>query len=147
MISVEVKKTNPQAEVPQYMTVGSAGCDIKACLGEPVILKPQERRAIPTGLSFGIPTGFEIQVRPRSGLSIKQGLTVINAPGTIDSDFRGEVMILIVNLGHEAVTIQHGDRIAQLVLQKVDQIKWKEVSSLSETQRGVGGFGSTGLRN
>jgi len=147
MISVEVKKMNVHAEIPQYMTLGSAGCDIKACLSEPLEIKPLERKAVPTGLAFGIPEGFEIQVRPRSGLSIKQGLTVINAPGTIDSDYRGEVMILVVNLGNETVKLQHGDRVAQLVLQKVNQIGWQEVTQLSDTARGAGGFGSTGLRN
>lgn len=147
MISVEVKKLNPKAETPQYMTSGSAGCDIKACLNEPLEIKPSERKAVPTGLAFGIPEGFEIQVRPRSGLAIKQGLTVVNAPGTIDSDYRGEVMVLLINLGNETVRLQHGDRIAQLVLQKVTQIGWQEVTALSETNRGAGGFGSTGLRN
>lgn len=144
MISVEIKKLKEEAELPCYMTEGSAGCDVKACLPESLVIQPNQRCAVPTGLAFGIPEGFEIQVRPRSGLAIKQGLTVINAPGTIDCDYRGEVMVLLVNLGTEPVKLQHGDRIAQLVLQKVDQIKWKHVLQLTETQRGQGGFGSTG---
>jgi len=144
MISVEITKLSPQAEIPVYMTSGSAGCDVKACLKSNLTIAPGARVAVPTGLAFGIPEGFEIQVRPRSGLAIKKGLTVVNAPGTIDCDYRGEVMVLLVNLGQEPVEVQHGDRIAQLVLQKVNQIDWKAVAELSETQRGSGGFGSTG---
>jgi len=144
MISVQIKKMHPQAEIPKYMTPGSAGCDIKACLPEPLEIRPGERLAVPTGLAFGIPEGYEIQVRPRSGLAIKQGITVVNAPGTIDSDYRGEVMVLLINLGKEPVRIAHGDRIAQCVLQKVNQVEWTLVESLENTQRGAGGFGSTG---
>ncbi|NBV51204.1 dUTP diphosphatase [bacterium] len=144
MISVQIKKMHPQAEIPKYMTPGSAGCDIKACLPEPLEIRPGERLAVPTGLAFGIPEGYEIQVRPRSGLAIKQGITVVNAPGTIDSDYRGEVMVLLINLGKEPVRIAHGDRIAQCVLQKVNQVDWTLVESLENTQRGAGGFGSTG---
>lgn len=144
MISVQIKKMNPQAEIPKYMTSGSAGCDIKACLPEPLEIRPGERLAVPTGLAFGIPEGYEVQVRPRSGLAIKQGITVVNAPGTIDSDYRGEVMVLLINLGKEPVRIAHGDRIAQCVLQKVSQVEWTLVNNLESTQRGAGGFGSTG---
>lgn len=144
MIQVQIKKLNPNAEVPQYMTTGSAGCDIKACMPEALEIKPAQRVAVPTGLAFGIPEGFEIQVRPRSGLSIKQGLTVVNSPGTIDCDYRGEVMVLMINLGTESVRVQPGDRIAQLVVQKVDQIRWQQVDELTKTERGSGGFGSTG---
>lgn len=144
MISVQIKKMHPLAEIPKYMTSGSAGCDIKACLPEPLEIRPGERLAVPTGLAFGIPEGYEIQVRPRSGLAIKQGITVVNAPGTIDSDYRGEVMVLLINLGKEPVRIAHGDRIAQCVLQKVSQVEWMVVESLDNTQRGAGGFGSTG---
>ncbi|MFM8270232.1 MAG: dUTP diphosphatase [Pseudomonadota bacterium] len=144
MIPVQVKKLNPNAEIPNYMTSGSAGCDVKACLPEALEIKPAQRVAVPTGLAFGIPEGFEIQVRPRSGLSIKQGLTVVNSPGTIDCDYRGEVMVLMINLGAESVRIQHGDRIAQLVIQKAEQIQWSSVEDLSKTERGAGGFGSTG---
>lgn len=146
MIQVRVNKVKPSANVPKYMSAGAAGCDITACLENPMIIEAGKRAAIPTGLAFEIPTGFEIQVRPRSGMAFKQGLTVVNAPGTIDSDFRGEVMVLVVNLGDTAVTVNPGDRIAQLVLQEVRQIEWTEVDSLSSTERGAGGFGSTGVR-
>ncbi len=128
------------------MSEGAAGCDVTACLDTPRVLAPSARDAIPTGLAVEIPLGFEIQVRPRSGLAFKQGLTVVNAPGTIDSDYRGEVKVLVINLGTEPVTIQPGDRIAQLVLQKVDQMAFVETDSLGETVRGVGGFGSTGVQ-
>lgn len=146
MISVKIIKTRPQAEIPRYMTLGAAGCDVKACLETTMIIEPQARVAIPTGLAVAIPLGFEIQVRPRSGLSFKQGLTVVNAPGTIDSDYRGEIMVLAINLGEKAVEVHHGDRIAQLVLNEINQIQFEEVSSLDETARGAGGFGSTGVR-
>jgi dUTP pyrophosphatase len=144
MIQVQVKKINQSAEIPKYMTTGSAGCDVKACLPQPLEILPGKRAAVPTGLAFGIPEGYEVQVRPRSGLSIKQGLTVVNSPGTIDSDYRGEVMVLMINLGAEPVRLQHGDRIAQLVIKKVEQIQWESVDDLSQTDRGAGGFGSTG---
>jgi len=144
MIPVQIKKLNPNVEIPKYMTRGSAGCDVKACLPQPLDILPGHRAAVPTGLAFGIPEGFEIQVRPRSGLSIKQGLTVVNTPGTIDCDYRGEVMILMINLGNEPVKIQNGDRVAQLVIKRVDQIEWTVVDDLTKTERGAGGFGSTG---
>lgn len=144
MISVQIKKIDPNAEVPQYMTSGSAGCDVKACLPQELEITPGQRVAVPTGLAFGIPEGYEIQVRPRSGLSIKQGLTVINAPGTVDSDYRGEVMVLMINHGTEPVRLKNGDRIAQLVIQRVNQIQWNLVEELQKTVRGSGGFGSTG---
>jgi dUTP pyrophosphatase len=144
MIQVQVKKINQSAEIPKYMTTGSAGCDVKACLPQPLEILPGKRAAVPTGLAFGIPEGYEVQVRPRSGLSIKQGLTVVNSPGTIDSDYRGEVMVLMINLGAEPVRLTPGDRIAQLVIKKVEQIQWESVDDLSQTDRGAGGFGSTG---
>ncbi len=146
MISVKVRKLDPKAQVPRYMSTGAAGCDVMACLPEPLVLAPHAREAIPTGLAVEIPHGYEIQVRPRSGLAFKQGLTVVNAPGTIDSDYRGEVKILVINLGTVPVTVNPGDRIAQLVLQRVDQMVFVESEELAETQRGVGGFGSTGVR-
>lgn len=146
MIAVKIRKLDPKAQVPRYMSAGAAGCDVMACLSEPRLLAPHARDAIPTGLAVEIPVGYEIQVRPRSGLAFKQGLTVVNAPGTIDSDYRGEVKVLVINLGSEPVTVQPGDRIAQLVLQKVDQIAFVEADSLQETSRGVGGFGSTGVQ-
>jgi len=144
-IGVRFKKLHPNAQVPQYQTSGAAGCDSIACLEAPIEILPGARAAIPTGLAVAIPFGYEIQVRPRSGLAWKKGLTVVNAPGTIDSDYRGEVKILVINLGAEPVQIAPGDRIAQLVLQKVDQIEWQETESLDDTHRGVGGFGSTGV--
>ena len=145
MPTVKVQKINPHAEIPKYMTSGASGCDVCACIEVPLVVKPLERVAISTGLKFEIPAGYEVQVRPRSGLSFKQGLTVVNAPGTIDSDYRGEVKILMVNLGENPVTVAPGDRIAQLVIQKTEQAGWIEVSELSESERGAGGFGSTGI--
>ncbi len=137
-------KLNPDAETPRYMSEGAAGCDVMACLRAPLEVPPGERVAITTGLAFEIPEGFEVQVRPRSGLSFKQGLTVINAPGTIDSDYRGEVKILMVNLGISPVTVSPGDRIAQLVLNRVERIQWQSSLELSQSDRDGGGFGSTG---
>ena len=147
MTTVKITKLNSNALIPQYMTSGASGLDVCACLDHPIEIKPLERFAVPTGLCVEIPEGFEIQVRPRSGLSFKQGLTVVNAPGTIDSDYRGEIQVLVVNLGQEQVTIQSGDRIAQFVFQRVEQIEWVESSaeSLSKTSRAEGGFGSTGM--
>ncbi len=144
-ITVRFRKLHPAALVPQYMTSGAAGCDAFACLNETMVVAPGKRAALSTGLSIEIPQGYEVQVRPRSGLAWKNGLTVVNAPGTIDSDYRGEVKVLVINLGEEAVIIKNGDRIAQLVLQKVDQIDWQEVDSLGDSARGAGGFGSTGV--
>lgn len=146
MTKVQVVRLKPQAQMPQYMSKGAAGCDVTACLDTDVTIDPGRRMAVPTGLAFAIPEGFEIQVRPRSGLSFKRGLTVVNAPGTIDSDYRGEVMVLMINLGDEPVTIAPGDRIAQLVLQRVEMIGWEETPSLSSTDRAAGGFGSTGVQ-
>lgn len=145
MINVKVTKTNSQALIPSYMSTGAAGCDVHACISEKAVIMPGERAAVPTGLSVEIPEGFEIQVRPRSGLAFKKGVTVINSPGTIDSDYRGEIKVLVVNLGNEPVEILPQDRIAQLVLQQVNQIDWVEVEKLSTTERGAGGFGSTGV--
>ncbi len=138
-------KLNPKAQVPSYMSVGAAGCDAMACLEAGLEVPVGGRVAVPTGLSIEIPPGFEVQVRPRSGLAWKKGLTVVNAPGTIDSDYRGEVKVLLINLGAEPVRIEPGDRIAQWVLQRVEQIDWQEAPQLSETVRGAGGFGSTGV--
>lgn len=145
MIPVKITKTRPSAIIPQYMTSGAAGADVRACLAAPINVGPLERAQVPTGLAVSIPKGYEIQVRPRSGLSFKQGLTVVNAPGTIDSDYRGEICVLVVNLSNTAVVINDGDRIAQLVIQQAEQIAWEEVSTLDETARGAGGFGSTGV--
>ena len=145
MVEVRVTRLKRDAIVPKYMSPGASGCDITACVSEPMEIAPGSRASVPTGLAFEIPQGFEIQVRPRSGFAFKKGLTVINAPGTIDSDYRGEVMVLVVNLGQEPVTVAPGDRIAQLVLQQVEQIAFREVTELSKTEREAGGFGSTGF--
>jgi dUTP pyrophosphatase len=130
--------------LPEYATAGSAGLDIRAFLDESVVLKPLERVLIPTGLFLEIPAGWEAQVRPRSGLAIKQGLTCLNSPGTIDSDYRGEVEVILVNLDAIEHFIHSGDRVAQLVFQQVQQVKWEVVNSLEESSRGEGGFGHTG---
>jgi len=118
--------------------------DLRANLSEPVVLQPLERRLIPTGLFMEIPLGYEVQIRPRSGLAYKHGITVLNTPGTIDSDYRGEVGVLLVNLSNEVFTIEHGERIAQMVVAAHGQVAWEPVSELSDTDRGAGGFGSTG---
>ena len=134
-----------KGDLPVYKSEGASGFDIRACLEEDITLKASERAIIPTGLSFEIPPGFELQSRPRSGLALKQGLTVLNSPGTIDSDYRGEVKTLILNTSKKNVTIKDQDRIAQLVLCPVFRAKFIEWNSLSETKRGDGGFGSTGV--
>jgi dUTP pyrophosphatase len=150
MIDVKVKKLSHYDEsfpLPSYETTGAAGADVRASLGtgEKMLLKPGERVLVPTGLSMEIPHGYEIQVRPRSGLSFKTGLMVLNSPGTIDSDYRGEVKIILGNLGTKEEIINHGDRVAQLVLAPVTQARYVVTSDdLSETTRGAGGFGSTG---
>jgi dUTP pyrophosphatase len=130
--------------LPIYQTSGSAGMDVHANISNKIELKPFERKLIPTGLFVEIPQGFEIQVRPRSGLALKHGITVLNSPGTIDSDFRGELMILLVNLGNEIYHIESGERIAQLVIASVITIEWEPINTLSETDRGTGGYGSSG---
>ncbi|KNG94978.1 dUTP diphosphatase [Pseudaestuariivita atlantica] len=134
--------------LPAYETIGSAGADIRANLPDrdAITLEPLARALVPTGLRIAIPEGFEVQVRPRSGLALKQGLTVLNTPGTIDSDYRGPVGVILVNLGDAAVRVSHGDRIAQLVVAPVVQAGFAEVAALDETARGAGGFGSTGTR-
>ncbi len=132
-------------KIPAYQSAGAAGADVRAAVEAVISVKPGERVAVPTGLILEIPEGFEVQVRPRSGLAFKYGLTVVNAPGTIDSDYRGEVKILLVNLGHEDVTITRGDRIAQLVVAPVSRVLFVEEQDLTSTGRGDGGFGSTGV--
>ncbi len=131
--------------LPIYKTEGASGMDLQAFIEEAIILKPGERRLIPTGLYMEIPIGYEAQIRARSGLSIKHGITLINAVGTIDSDYRGEICIPLINLGTEDFKIEMGDRIAQMVIAKYERISWNEVEILEETKRGAGGFGSTGL--
>ena len=132
------------AVLPSYQTAGAAGADLCACLPEPVVLAPSQRALIPTGLSFAIPSGYEIQVRPRSGLAAKHGVTVLNSPGTIDSDYRGEVKVILINLGSEDFVISDGDRIAQMVVAPVTQGVFENAEFLDETERGSGGFGHTG---
>ena len=133
-------------ELPSYETLASAGMDLRAHLETSVTLKPLERTIVKTGLFIELPVGIEAQVRPRSGLAAKNGITVLNAPGTIDADYRGEIGVILVNLSNEAFTIQNGERIAQLVIAKHNRAEWKEVSQLSETKRGEGGFGSTRVK-
>ena len=133
-------------QLPPYETLLSAGMDVRAVLDSPVVLKPLERKIIKTGLFIALQKGLEAQVRPRSGLAAKKGITVLNAPGTIDADYRGEVGVILVNLSNEDFTIEHGDRIAQIVIAKYERIQWNEVEVLSETERGSGGFGSTGVK-
>ena len=132
--------------LPSYETIASAGMDIRAQIDQPVVLKPMQRAIIKTGLYLELPIGTEAQVRPRSGLAAKKGITVLNSPGTIDADYRGEVGVILVNLSNEDFTIENGARIAQLVLAKHEQAQWQQVSQLSDTHRGEGGFGSTGLK-
>lgn len=142
---INVKIINQSANpLPEYGTAGAAGMDLRANLETPVILKPMERSLIPTGLFMELPEGYEAQVRPRSGLAIKQGLTCLNSPGTIDADYRGEVKIILINLSQEVQTIQHGDRIAQMIVHHVERVQWQEVNIISDTTRQGGGFGHTG---
>ena len=130
--------------LPEYATLGSSGMDIRASLSEPMVLQPMARDLVPTGLFVEIPLGYEIQIRPRSGLAIKQGITCLNTPGTIDADYRGEIKVILINLSSEPQTILPGDRIAQMVLQRVEQIQWVPATELGASERGEGGFGSTG---
>ncbi len=141
---VEIKKLHPDAIIPQYMTKMAAGMDVCALVDKVLILHPGERCLVPTGLSVAIQTGFEIQVRPRSGLAIKHGISLVNSPGTIDADYRGEIGIILINHGKESFTVNSGDRIAQLVVTPVCQADLTVVSELNETERGIGGFGHTG---
>lgn len=130
--------------LPAYATEGSSGMDLRANITEPITLRSLERTLVPTGIFIELPMGHEAQIRPRSGLAVKQGLTCLNTPGTIDADYRGEIKVILVNLSGESQTIQPGDRIAQMVIQQVEQIQWQPTGQLSETIRGAGGFGHTG---
>ncbi len=144
-MNIKIKKwPHFKGELPAYQTAGASGFDVRAQLENPITLKPMERTMIPTGLSFEIPMGYEIQARPRSGWAAKQGLTLLNTPGTIDADYRGEVKVIVVNLSETAVTINDQDRCAQFVVCPVLQVSFELVEELSDTVRGVGGFGSTG---
>lgn len=131
--------------IPEYETNGAAGMDLRANLSEAIVLKPLERTIVKTGLFIALPVGFEAQVRPRSGLAAKKGITVLNSPGTVDADYRGEIGVILVNLSNEDFTIKDGERVAQLVIAKHERVSWQEVTVLSETERGDGGFGSTGV--
>ena len=142
---MQVKVINKSKHaLPAYATEAAAGMDLRANLSEPVVLKPLERRLIPTGLFIELPVGYEAQIRPRSGLAIKKGITVLNSPGTIDADYRGEVGVILINLSGEDFVIEDGERIAQMVIARHEQAEWNEVEILEETERGAGGFGHTG---
>lgn len=145
-ISVAVQRLSHGKDLPlpAYATSGSAGCDLVAAVAEPIELRSGERRLIPTGIAIALPEGFEAQVRPRSGLALKHGVTVLNSPGTIDADYRGEIGVILINHSDVAFEIERGMRIAQMVVQPVLQVSWQETDNLSETSRGAGGFGSTG---
>lgn len=135
---------NSKYELPEYKTEGSAGFDFRANIEQPHIIFPMERELIPTGLFFEVPSGYELQVRPRSGLAIKNGISVLNTPGTVDADYRGEVCVILINLSNEPFTVNPGDRIAQGVINKIEQVELNSVIELSDTERGAGGFGHTG---
>ncbi|MFQ3182750.1 MAG: dUTP pyrophosphatase [Polaribacter sp.] len=130
---------------PNYETEGAAGMDLRANIEEPIALKPLERAIVKTGLFIALPVGFEAQVRPRSGLAAKKGITVLNAPGTVDADYRGEIGVILVNLSNTEFVVKDGERIAQLIIAKHERVHWREVETLSETERGASGFGSTGV--
>ena len=145
-VTLKVKRldNNLDLPLPAYETDGSSGLDIRASVDEPMILEPGDIRLIPTGLSVSIPPGYEGQIRPRSGLALKHGIGMVNSPGTIDSDYRGEIKVILINLGNEAFDCQRGMRIAQLVVQRVERVRIEITTTLTETHRGDGGFGSTG---
>jgi dUTP pyrophosphatase len=143
-LKIKVLPGNEDIPLPEYATGGSAGLDLRASVSEPVILKPKERVLIPTGIIIGLPLGFEAQVRPRSGLAVKYGIMLVNSPGTIDSDYRGEIKIIMFNSGDESFEIKRGDRIAQLVIGRYERVVLKKVDEIDETCRGDGGFGHTG---
>ena len=145
MIKIKVVNKGHQ-QLPAYATKQSAGMDLRANIDEPVILHPMERRLIPTGLHIALPEGFEAQVRPRSGLAVKHGITVLNSPGTIDADYRGEVCVILVNLSDETFVINDGERIAQMVVARCEQVGWEPVETLDDTERGEGGFGHSGIK-
>lgn len=145
MPTIEIKIINKSSNpLPEYATTGSSGMDIRASLDIPQTLQPLERTLIPTGLFIELPQGYEAQIRPRSGLAIKQGITCLNTPGTIDADYRGEIKVILINLSQEEQVIHHGDRIAQMVVQSVEQVQWKPVEEIADTVRSAGGFGHTG---
>ena len=144
-MNISIKKLNTNAEIPIYKSNGASGADLYACLDENITIGPSEFKAIKTGISVEIPSGFEMQIRPRSGLALKYGVTVLNSPGTIDSDYRGEIAVILINHGKEPFTVKHGDRIAQIVLAKTEKANFIEKEELTETKRNKNGFGSTGI--
>jgi len=147
LLNVEIKIINKSGHaLPHYETLASAGMDLRANLDKPIVLKPLERAIIPTGIYMELPIGYEAQVRPRSGLAAKKGITVLNAPGTIDADYRGEVGVILANMSSDEFVVENGERIAQMVIAKHERAEWVEVASLSDTDRGAGGFGSTGTK-
>jgi dUTP pyrophosphatase len=133
------------ARLPEYATIGSSGMDLCALVGEPLTLLPMERKLIPTGIHLSIPEGYEAEIRPRSGLAVKFGVTIVNTPGTIDADYRGEIKVILINLGNEPFVVSNGDRIAQMVFRSIAKARFKAVDILPGSQRGKGGFGSTGI--
>jgi dUTP pyrophosphatase len=145
MLKIKVVNTGHQ-QLPAYATVQSAGMDLRANLDEAVVLRPMERKLIPTGLHIALPDGYEAQIRPRSGLALKHGITVLNSPGTIDADYRGEIMVLLINFSDQDFIINDGERVAQMVIARYEQSEFDIVSSLDETDRGIGGYGHTGVK-
>lgn len=147
MSKIKVKILNESSNaLPEYATSGSAGMDIRANLSEDLLIQPGERVLVPTGLFIELPDGYEAQIRPRSGLAIKQGITCLNSPGTIDTDYRGEIRVILINHSQEEQRLHHGDRIAQMVVQKFEHVKWKPVKNVKATERNEGGFGHTGKK-
>jgi len=146
MVKVQITNKSNDNPLPEYATMGSAGMDLRANLDAPVTIKPFERKLIPTGLSIALPVGYEAQIRPRSGLALKKGITCINTPGTVDADYRGDVGVLLVNLSNEDFVVENGDRIAQMVINKYERVEWELVKELSSTERGANGFGHTGVK-
>ena len=146
MIKIQIKKLSNSVIIPKYETSGSSGMDIAAHVENNIIINPGEKALVSTGFSIAIPTGYEVQIRPRSGLAVKKNITVLNTPGTIDADYRGEIKVILINLGKEKFIIENGDRIAQMIVCPVVQADLKEVKELSDTARGSGGFGSTGTK-
>ncbi len=145
-VKVQIKRVRhgkAAVPLPRYMTDGSAGLDVAAAVEDDVVLAPLERALVPAGFALALPAGYEAQIRPRSGLALKQGVTLVNSPGTIDSDYRGEVQLAMINLGSEPATIRHGDRVAQMVVQRVSRVRWEEVDELPPSARDAGGFGHT----
>ena len=146
MTKIQIKKLSTEVLTPKYETSGSSGMDIAAYIRQDIIINPGEKALIPTGFSLSVPQGYEVQIRPRSGLAAKKGVTVLNTPGTIDSDYRGEIKVILINLSKDVFYVKSGERIAQIVVCPVKQVVVEEVNELSETNRGAGGFGSTGTK-